>query len=55
MAMSEQLWVVRAGRGARYVAESEAGSYIAIGFDELASDDLSAIGEDALRARYVAC
>ena len=49
--MSEQLWVVRAGRGARYADEFQAGSYIAIGFDELASDDLSNLGEDALRAR----
>jgi len=49
--MSEQLWVVRAGERARYVAEFEAGSYVAINFDDFASDDLSATTEEALKGR----
>lgn len=49
--MSEELWVVRAGEGARYVGEFESGAFIAVGFEELAPDDLSATDEDALRAR----
>lgn len=49
--MSQELWVVRAGERARYVGEFEAGSYIAVGFEEFAADDLSATDEEALRAR----
>lgn len=49
--MSEELWVVRAGEKAKYVGEFEANSYIAIGFEELASDDLSLTDEEAVKAR----
>lgn len=49
--MSEQLWVVRAGRGARYVDDFLSSSIVGVDFHELASDDLSALGEQALRAR----
>jgi hypothetical protein len=49
--MSGQLWVVRAGEGAKYVDEFMQGSYLAINFAVLANDDLSAVDEGALRAR----
>jgi hypothetical protein len=49
--MSGQLWVVRAGEQARYTDEFEDGGYIAVGFRELATDDLAAAGPDALRIR----
>jgi hypothetical protein len=46
-----QLWVVRAGEQARYVQEFEDGGYIAVGFRDLARDDVVSVGSDALRAR----
>jgi hypothetical protein len=46
-----QVWVVRAGEQARYVEEFEQGGYIAIGFRDLARDDLAGIGPEGLRAR----
>lgn len=49
--MSDALWVVRAGEGAKYVDEFEANSYIAINFYELATDDLSLVDEATVRAR----
>lgn len=49
--MSEELWVVRAGEKAKYVSEFEANSYIAISFEELASDDLALIDEETVKAR----
>ncbi len=49
--MSSQLWVVRAGKGARYVDEFLTGQYIGIGFAELATDDLSEVTEDELKQR----
>jgi hypothetical protein len=49
--MTGQLWVVRAGEQARYVSEFESGGYIAVGFRELATDDLVAAGPDAIKAR----
>ena len=49
--MSEELWVVRAGEQAKYVSEFEANSYIAIGFHELASDDLSLTDEETVKGR----
>jgi hypothetical protein len=49
--MSEQLWVVRAGRGARYVDGFLSGRIVGVDFHELASDDLAALGDQALRAR----
>src|SRR5664280_1830762 len=49
--MSEELWVVRAGKQAKYVSEFEANSYIAIGFHELASDDLSLTDEETVKGR----
>ncbi|MGY1763106.1 hypothetical protein ACI79G_19070 [Geodermatophilus sp. SYSU D00779] len=49
--MTGQVWVVRAGEQARYVEEFEHGRYIAIGFRELAEDDLADVGPEALRAR----
>ena len=45
------MWVVRAGEQARYIDEFEAGGYVAVGFHELATDDLAAVGPDGLRAR----
>jgi len=38
--MSEELWVVRAGKGAKYVDDVIATSYIAIGFDEVTTENL---------------
>ena len=49
--MSGELWVVRAGVGAQYAAEFEQNSYIAINFAVLASDDLGALDEAAVRGR----
>ena len=49
--MSEQLWVVRAGREAKFAGEFVDGSYIAIAFREFASDDLSLINEDMVKMR----
>ncbi len=49
--MGDQIWVVRAGEQARYIREFEDDGYIAVGFRELAVDDLAAAGPDALRAR----
>src|SRR5664279_82921 len=49
--MSEELWVVRAGEQAKYVREFEANSYIAIGFHQLASDDLSLTDEETVKGR----
>jgi len=49
--MSGELWVVRAGEKAKFVDEFVAGSYVAVGFDELAADDLDQTDEAVLRAR----
>ena len=49
--LSEELWVVRAGEKAKYVAEFEAHSYIAISFVEIAGDDLNLTDEESLRQR----
>src|SRR5664280_759740 len=49
--MSEELWVVRAGEQAKYVREFESNSYIAIGFHQLASDDLSLTDEETVKGR----
>lgn len=51
--MAGQLWVVRAGEQARFISEFEGGGYIAVGFSELATDDLVAAGAGALKARAV--
>src|SRR5664279_3768583 len=51
--MSEELWVVRAGEQAKYVSEFESNSYIAIGFHELASDDLSLTDEETVKGRVI--
>ncbi len=39
------------GQGCRYVDEFLTGQYIGIGFAELATDDLSQVGEDELKQR----
>lgn len=49
--MSGELWVVRAGPQAMYVDEFEAGSYIAVGFDNVGADDLARTDESAVKAR----
>ncbi len=49
--MSDQLWVVRAGREARFVDEFIANSYVSISFHEFAADDLSLTTEAALKDR----
>jgi len=49
--MAEQLWVIRAGQGARYVADFLSGGIVGVDFREVASDDLAAVGEQALKAR----
>ncbi len=49
--MSDDLWVVRAGEKAKYVDEFVRSSYIAVGFSELAKDDLGLTDERALKAR----
>lgn len=46
-----QLWVVRAGKGARYVEDFFSGSYIAVDFRVLAADDLSVVTDTALKSR----
>src|SRR4051812_32367549 len=50
-AVSGALWVVRAGEGARYADEFRLGSYIAVGFEDVADDDLSQQDESAVRMR----
>ncbi len=49
--MSDDLWVVRAGEKAKYVEEFVRNSYIAVGFSELAKDDLGLTDAQALKAR----
>lgn len=49
--MAGQLWVVRAGEQARYISEFESSAYIAVGFREVATDDLVAAGPEAIKAR----
>jgi hypothetical protein len=49
--MAEQLWVIRAGRGAPYADDFLSGGLVGVGFSELASDDLVAVGEEVLKAR----
>lgn len=49
--MAGQLWVVRGGEQARYISEFERDGYIAVGFSELATDDLVAAGADVLKSR----
>ena len=49
--MAEQLWVIRAGQGARYVDDFLSGRIVGVGFSELAGDDLEALGDQALKAR----
>ncbi len=49
--MSDDLWVVRAGEKAKHVEEFVGNSYIAVGFSELAEDDLGLTDEQALKAR----
>jgi hypothetical protein len=49
--MAEQLWVIRAGQSARYVDDCLAKRIVGVDFSDVASDDLVAVGEQALRAR----
>ena len=49
--VADQLWVVRAGRQARYVTDFRRGSFIAVSFEEFFPDDLTRISEESLRAR----
>lgn len=49
--MAERLWVIRAGKGARYLDDFQSGRIVGVGFSELASDDLVALGDQALKAR----
>jgi hypothetical protein len=49
--MAEQLWVIRAGQGARFVDDFLSGRIVGVDFSELASDDLAALGDRALKAR----
>ncbi len=49
--MSDQLWVVRAGKGAKYVQKFLDDGFIAVGLEELAADDLSLIDEAVLKSR----
>jgi len=49
--MAEQLWVIRAGQGARYVDDFLSGGIVGVNFSEVATDDLVAVGEQALKAR----
>jgi predicted Mrr-cat superfamily restriction endonuclease len=48
--MAEQLWVIRAGQSASYVDDFLAKKIVGVDFSELASDDLAAVGEQALKA-----
>lgn len=48
--MSGEVWVVRAGQKAKYVDEFLAGGYVAVGFGDVTSDDLSGSNEAAVRA-----
>jgi len=49
--VSDEMWIVRAGQGARHVDEFIAGSYVAIDFTDFAGENLSGTDEAALRAR----
>jgi len=49
--MAEQLWVIRAGQSARYVDDFLAKRIVGVNFSEVASDDLAAVGDQALKAR----
>jgi len=49
--MAEQLWVIRAGQGARYVDDFLSGGIVGVDFSELASDDLTVLDNRALKAR----
>ena len=49
--MAEQLWVIRAGPGACFVDDFLKRRIVGVDFSELASDDLAALGEQALKAR----
>ncbi len=49
--MTAQLWVVRAGKNARYVDEFLTNAYVAVDFRDIAPDDLSATTDATLRAR----
>ena len=43
--------MIRAGRGAPYADDFLSGGFVGVGFSELASDDLVAVGEQVLKAR----
>ena len=49
--MTEQLWVIRAGSGACFAEDFLSGGIVGVDFSELASDDLAAVGEEALKVR----
>src|SRR6266567_1108574 len=49
--MTGQIWIVRAGREARYAADFLHGSFIAVGFENFYPGTLAHIPEESLRAR----
>ncbi|MGX5653308.1 hypothetical protein ACWKWC_00875 [Geodermatophilus nigrescens] len=49
--MSDELWVVRAGQGAKHADEFLEGSYVAVSFVDFADEDLSRTDADTLKAR----
>ena len=51
--VSDELWVVRAGEGAKYADEFLAEAYIAVSFVEFAPEDLTRTDATALKARGI--
>jgi hypothetical protein len=49
--MAEQLWVIRAGQGARFVDDFLKGRIVGVDFSDVGIDDLAALGDEALKAR----
>lgn len=49
--VAESVWVVRAGERARFVAEFAGEGYVAVGFREVASEDLRGLDEAVVRQR----
>lgn len=49
--MTDQIWIIRAGEAARFASEFLSNGLIAIGFQEVAADNLTSVVEDDLRAR----
>jgi hypothetical protein len=49
--MAEQLWVIRAGSGARFADDFLSRGIVGVDFSDIGTDDLAALGDQALKAR----